>query len=191
MEKRAKKHISQEEAEIAVRTLIAWIGDDPYREGLVDTSKRFLKSYLERFKGYKIDPKDILSTTFSETNDYKGIITLSNIEIESTCEHHLAPIIGKATVSYIPKDKVVGISKLARVVEVFSHRLQLQERLTSQIANAINECLEPKGVAVIIKAKHHCICHRGVQHRKTLMTTSTFLGKFDTDPELIQKINFK
>ncbi len=183
-----RKDISQEEAEKAIKTIITWIGEDSNREGLIDTPKRVLKSYLEKFDGYNIDPKDILSTSFSETNNYKGVITLSNIEIESTCEHHLAPIIGKTSVSYIPRNKVVGISKLARVVEVFSHRLQLQERLTSQIAHVINECLSPKGVAVIIKAKHHCICYRGVLHRKTMMETSCFLGEFEQKPEIIPKL---
>jgi GTP cyclohydrolase I len=182
-----KLHVTREDAEEAIRTILLWIGEDPMREGLRDTPKRVIKSYAEKFNGYNIDPKAILSTEFSETENYNGIVLLSNIDVESYCEHHLAPIIGKAHIGYIPKDKVVGISKLARLVEVFSHRLQLQERLTSQIANTINDCLEPLGIAVMIKAKHHCICHRGVNHRDTYMTTSSFLGSFNANPHLIRQ----
>ena len=179
--------ISQEEAEKAVKTLLLFIGEDPEREGLLETPSRVVKAYKERFNGYKVNPADLLSKKFSETSNYKGMILLSNIEIESACEHHLAPIIGKANVAYIPKDKVVGISKLARIVQAFAHRLQLQERLTAQIAHTINDCLNPLGVAVTIRAKHHCICHRGVGHRDTEMVTSTFLGKFETDQELVRQ----
>ena len=179
--------VTQKDAEDAVRTLLLWLGEDLNREGIIETPSRVVKAYSERFKGYKIDPKHLLSKQFSETSGYKGVVTLSNIEVESTCEHHLAPIIGKANVAYIPRDKVVGISKLARVVEAFSQRLQLQERLTAQIAHTINDCLNPLGVAVAIKAKHHCICHRGVGHRDTEMITSTFLGRFETDSELLRQ----
>ncbi len=179
--------ITRKEAEDAVRTLLLWLGEDLNREGLIETPSRVVKAYSERFKGYKTDPGYLLSKQFSETSDYKGVVTLSNIEVESTCEHHLAPILGKAHVAYIPRNKVVGISKLARVVEAFSQRLQLQERLTAQIANTINKSLDPLGVAVTIKAKHHCICHRGVSHRDTEMITSTFLGRFETEPELVRQ----
>jgi GTP cyclohydrolase I len=181
------RNVTKDEAEEAIRTILLWIGEDPMREGLIDTPKRVIKSYAEKFNGYNIDPKDILNTEFSETDNYNGIVLLSNIDIESHCEHHLAPIIGRAHIGYIPNNKVVGISKLARIAEVFSHRLQLQERLTSQIANAINQCLEPLGVAVMIKAKHHCICHRGVKHRETDMVTSVFLGSFNNNPDLIRQ----
>lgn len=182
-----EKKVTEKDAENAIKTLLLWLGEDINREGLTETPSRVIKAYSERFKGYKIDPKHLLSKQFSETCGYKGIITLSNIEVESTCEHHLAPIIGKANVAYIPKDKVVGISKLARVVEAFSKRLQLQERLTAEIAQSINDCLNPSGVAVTIKAKHHCICHRGVSHRDTEMITSVFLGRFETEPELARQ----
>lgn len=176
-----QQEISQEKAEDAIRTLLMWIGENPEREGLIETPSRVIKSFTERFSGYSINPDEVLEKRFSETAEYDEMVMLSNIEIESCCEHHMLPIIGKAHVAYIPSEYVVGISKLARVVEVFSKRLQLQERLTSQIANAIQENLNPKGVAVMIQAKHHCICHRGIHHRKTMMSTSTFLGEFKSD----------
>lgn len=182
-----KRHISNEDAEEAVKTLLQWMGEDIEREGLVETPKRVIKSFAEKFAGYKTDPKVLLSKKFSETSGYKGIVMLSDITVESHCEHHMSPIIGRAYVAYLPSDKVVGISKIARLVEVFSKRLQLQERMTAQIANAIDENLEPKGVAVLIEAKHHCICHRGVNHRDTMMMTSSFLGEFKTDEKLINQ----
>ena len=182
-----KTKISQEEAENAIKTLLLWIGEDPDREGLIDTPQRVIKSYEERFAGYKSDPKAILSKKFSETSQYQGMIMLSDITIESHCEHHMSPIIGKAHVAYIPNDQVVGISKIARLVEIFAQRLQLQERMTAQIANTIAEHLKPKGVAVLIQAKHHCICHRGVNHRDTTMITSSFLGVFQDDDKLLNQ----
>jgi GTP cyclohydrolase I len=182
-----KRHISNEDAEEAVKTLLQWMGEDIEREGLVETPKRVIKSFAEKFAGYKTDPKVLLSKKFSETSGYKGIVMLSDITVESHCEHHMSPIIGRAYVAYLPSDKVVGISKIARLVEVFSKRLQLQERMTAQIANAIDENLEPKGVAVLIEAKHHCICHRGVNHRDTMMMTSSFLGEFKTDEKLMNQ----
>jgi GTP cyclohydrolase I len=182
-----KTHISREEAENAIKTLLLWMGEDPDREGLIETPQRVIKSYEERFAGYKLDPKAILSKKFSETSQYQGMIMLSDITVESYCEHHMSPIIGKAHVSYIPNDQVVGISKIARLVEIFAKRLQLQERMTAQIANTIAENLAPKGVAVLIEAKHHCICHRGIHHRDTIMTTSSFLGVFQDDEKLVNQ----
>lgn len=182
-----KRHISNEEAEEAVKTLLEWIGEDVEREGLVETPKRVIKSFAEKFSGYKTDPKTLLSKKFSETSGYQGLVMLSDITVESHCEHHMSPIIGKAHVAYLPSDKVVGISKIARLVEVFSNRLQLQERMTAQIANAIDENLKPKGVAVMIEAKHHCICHRGVNHRDTMMITSSFLGDFKDNEKLMNQ----
>ena len=182
-----EKRVTEKDAEEAIRTLLLWIGEDINREGLLETPSRVIKSYAERFHGYNLDPNIVLSKQFSEREGYNGIITLSNIEFESTCEHHLAPIIGKATIGYIPTDKIVGISKLARVVQIFAKRLQLQERLTAQIANAIQDNLNPSGVAVIIKGKHHCICYRGIKSRASEMFTSSFLGRFETEPELIKQ----
>ncbi len=182
-----KRHISNEEAEEAVKTLLQWMGEDIEREGLVETPKRVIKSFAEKFAGYKIDPKVLLSKKFSETSGYQGLVMLSDITVESHCEHHMSPIIGRAHVAYLPCDKVVGISKIARLVEVFSNRLQLQERMTAQIANAIDENLKPQGVAVLIEAKHHCICHRGVNHRDTMMITSSFLGDFKDNEKLMNQ----
>lgn len=188
MEKNEKElWVSREEAEEAIRTLLRWIGEDPGREGLVETPKRVIRSYEERFNGYKINPQDVLSKKFSETSGYQGMVMLSDITIESHCEHHMSPIIGKAHVAYIPHHQVVGISKIARLVEVFSQRLQLQERMTAQIAHAIDDHLTPRGVAVLIEAKHHCICHRGVNHRDTAMVTSCFLGDFNLDEKLMSQ----
>jgi GTP cyclohydrolase I len=182
-----KTHISNKEAEQAVKTLLEWIGEDVEREGLIETPKRVIKSFAEKFAGYKTDPKTLLSKKFSETSGYQGLVMLSDITVESYCEHHMSPIIGKAHIAYLPAEKVVGISKIARLVEVFSRRLQLQERMTAQIANAIDENLKPKGIAVLIEAKHHCICHRGVTHRDTMMITTSFLGEFKTDEKLINQ----
>lgn len=182
-----KKLVSKEQAEEAIKTLLLWIGENPNREGLIETPNRVIKSYEERFSGYKITPTEVLSKQFSETAEYSGIVTLSDITVESCCEHHMLPIIGKAHVSYIPNKLVVGISKLARLVEVFAKRLQLQERMTVQIANAIQENLQPKGVAVMIEAEHHCICHRGVHHGNSIMTTSSFLGEFQSKQDVLQQ----
>lgn len=173
---------SREEAEAAVRTLIRWAGDDPDREGLRDTPRRVAASYLEFFSGYAADPVDILRRTFAETDGYDEIVLLRDIRLESHCEHHMAPIIGRAHVAYLPHRRVVGISKLARIVEAYARRLQIQEKMTAQIANDINEILEPKGVAVIIEAAHQCMTTRGVHKPGVVMTTSRMLGAFRDDP---------
>jgi len=175
--------VSKEEAEEAVRTLLKYAGDDPTREGLADTPKRVVKAYSEWFAGYGKDPKEVLSRTFSESNGYDEIILLSNIDFQSHCEHHMVPIIGVAHVGYLPKDKVVGISKLARIVELYSKRFQIQEKMTRQIADAIAETLDPLGVAVVIEAKHHCMTTRGVRKSNVVMTTSAMYGRFRKNPE--------
>lgn len=172
---------SRQEAEAAVRTLIRWAGDDPEREGLIDTPTRVINAYQEFFCGYKEDPKEILARTFEEVGGYQEIILLRNIQFESHCEHHMVPIIGKAHVAYLPDKRVVGISKLARMVNIFSKRLQIQERLTAEIANTIQEVLTPQGVAVIIEASHECMSTRGIHDPDVSMTTSRFLGVFQRD----------
>jgi GTP cyclohydrolase I len=169
---------SRTEAENAVRTLIQWAGDDPDREGLIGTPDRVVRSYEEFFAGYELDPVEILQRTFEETDGYDEMVVLRDIRLESHCEHHMVPIIGKVHVAYLPDRRVVGISKLARVVEVFAKRLQIQEKLTSQIANAINEVLQPKGVAVVIEAAHQCMTTRGVHKPGVTMVTSRMLGAF-------------
>ncbi|AVM76045.1 GTP cyclohydrolase I FolE [Magnetospirillum gryphiswaldense] len=169
---------SRSEAESAVRTLIQWAGDDPDREGLVATPDRVVRSYEEFFAGYDQDPVEMLQRTFEETDGYDEMVILRDITLESHCEHHMVPIVGKAHVAYLPDRRVVGISKLARVVEVFSKRLQIQEKLTAQIANTINEVLQPKGVAVIIEAAHQCMTTRGVHKPGVTMVTSRMLGVF-------------
>ncbi len=171
-----------EEAEDAVRTLLKWAGDDPDREGLKDTPKRVAKAYRDWFSGYEQDPVEYLARTFEEVEGYDEMIVLKDIRFESHCEHHLAPIIGKAHVAYLPTNKVVGISKLARVVEVFARRLQVQEKMTAQIANSIQDVLEPQGVAVVIEASHQCMTTRGVHKPGVTMVTSTMLGSFRRDP---------
>ena len=173
---------SRDEAEKAVRTLIRWAGDDPDREGLVDTPKRVAKAYEEFFAGYDADPTEILQRTFEETDGYDEIVVLKDIRLESHCEHHMVPIIGVAHVAYLPHRRVVGISKLARVVETYAKRLQIQEKLTAQVANTINEVLEPKGVAVVIEAAHQCMTTRGVSKPGVTMVTSRMLGAFRDDP---------
>jgi len=170
------------QAEEAVRTLIRWAGDDPTREGLVDTPKRVANAYEEFFSGYDADPVEILQRTFEETDGYDEIVLLKDIRLESHCEHHMVPIIGVAHVAYLPHRRVVGISKLARVVEAYAKRLQIQEKMTAQVANAINEVLEPKGVAVIIEAAHQCMTTRGVNKPGVTMVTSRMLGAFRDDP---------
>jgi len=173
---------SREDAEGAVRTLLAWAGDDPGREGLIDTPKRVAKAFEEWFGGYAEDPEEYLKRTFEEVEGYDEMITLRDIRFESHCEHHLAPIIGKAHVAYLPTNKVVGISKLARVVETYAKRLQVQEKMTAQIAQCIQKVLEPKGVAVVIEAAHQCMTTRGVHKTGVSMVTSTMLGEFRRNP---------
>lgn len=172
---------SRAEAEAAVRALIRWAGDDPNREGLEGTPERVVKAYEEFFEGYQQDPEAILRTTFEETEGYDEMVVLKDIDFHSHCEHHMVPIIGKAYVAYLPDKRVVGISKLARVVEAYAKRLQIQEKMTAQIANAINDVLKPRGVAVIIEAEHQCMTTRGVQKPGVSMVTSTMLGAFRDD----------
>jgi GTP cyclohydrolase I len=182
---------TREEAMEAVRTLIAWAGDNPDREGLLDTPKRVVDAYGEWFDGYDGDPSKELSRTFEDVQGYDDVVMLRGIEVESHCEHHMAPFLGKAYVAYVPNDKVVGISKLARVVEIFSRRLQTQETLTQQIARAIEAHLEPKGVAIMIDAEHQCMTTRGVHHRHVSTVTTQFTGQFKTDIGLQERfLNF-
>lgn len=172
---------SRKTAEEAVRTLIRWAGDDPGREGLLGTPARVTKAYQEYFSGYGSDPMDLLERTFEEVDGYDEMVLLREIPFESHCEHHLAPIIGKAHVAYMPHNRVVGISKLVRVVEAYARRLQIQEKMTAQIANAIEEVLEPKGVAVVVEASHQCMTTRGVHRPGVAMVTSRMLGLFRSD----------
>ena len=173
--------ISDKEAEEAFIKILQWIGEDPSREGLLETPKRVTKAFKEYFKGYKEDPKEILSKTFGDVNGYDDMVIQKNISVQSHCEHHMAPIIGVAHVAYIPKDRVVGLSKLARVVEVFSKRLQTQERLTMQIATTIMESLDAKGVAVSIDSTHQCMTMRGIKKEQATTVTNYYLGKFKDD----------
>ena len=173
---------SVEEAKAAVRTLLRWAGDDPDREGLQETPERVVRAYREWFSGYWIDPTDFLSKTFAEVEGYDEMVVLRNVRFESHCEHHLAPIIGEAHIAYLPDRRVVGISKLARLVDVFAKRLQIQEKMTAQIANALNEVLQPKGVAVVIEAMHECMTTRGVHKSGVVMVTSQMVGAFRNDP---------
>ncbi len=173
---------SREEAEAAVRTLLRWTGDDPTREGLIDTPSRVVRAYEEFFEGYTIDPVNLLERTFEETDGYDEIVLLRDIRLESHCEHHMVPIIGRCHVAYLPHRRVVGISKLARVVEAYAKRLQIQEKLTAQIANTIQDILQPKGVAVVIEAAHQCMTTRGVHKPGVTMVTSRMLGAFREDP---------
>lgn len=169
---------SREEAEAAVRTLIAWAGDDPTREGLIETPKRVVKSYEEFYEGYDKDPKEILSKVFEEIEGYDEIVLVKDIPLQSHCEHHMVPIIGKAHVGYLPNQRVVGLSKLARVVDMFGKRLQTQETMTAQIADTINDVLKPKGVAVVIDAEHQCMSSRGVNKHGSSTITSRMIGVF-------------
>lgn len=178
---------TREAAMDAVRTLIAWAGDDPERPGLVDTPRRVVDAYGEWFEGYGADPARELSRVFEDVTGYDDMVILRQVEVESHCEHHIAPFLGKASVAYIPGDKVVGISKLARVVEIFSRRLQSQETLTNQITAAIEEGLGPKGVAVLIEAEHQCMTTRGVNHRHVSTVTNRFTGAFRDDPALVER----
>ena len=174
---------TREEAEAAIRTLLRWAGDDPTREGLVDTPARVARAYEEFFAGYAIDPVALLERTFEETDGYDEIVLLRDIRLESHCEHHMVPIVGRAHVAYLPHRRVVGISKLARVVEAYARRLQIQEKLTAQIANTIQQVLEPRGVAVVIEAAHQCMTTRGVHKSDVAMVTSRMLGAFRDNGE--------
>jgi len=173
--------VSDEQAEEAIKVIIKWIGEDSNREGLLSTPRRVIKAYKEYFQGYKQDPIKYLSKTFTEVEGYDDMVIEKNISLQSHCEHHMAPIIGLAHVAYIPSNKVVGLSKLARVVEVFSKRLQTQERLTMQIAKTIMDVLQPRGVAVTIDAAHHCMTNRGIKKENTTTVTNYFLGAFKDD----------
>jgi len=175
---------TRHEAEDAVRTLLRWAGDDPSREGLLDTPKRVTKAYSDWFRGYSEDPVAMLQRTFGETEGYDEMVVLRDIRFESYCEHHMAPIIGVVHIGYIPTERVVGISKLARVVDAFAKRLQVQEKMTAQIANALFDTLKPKGVAVVIEGEHHCMSTRGVHKPGVTMVTSTMLGDFREDKDL-------
>jgi GTP cyclohydrolase I len=179
--------VTREQAEDAVRTLLHWAGDDPAREGLLDTPKRVVKAYQEWFGGYSVSPEEYLLRTFEEVAGYDEMIVLRDIEFESYCEHHMAPIIGRVHVGYLPTDKVVGISKLARVVEGYAKRLQVQEKLTAQIAGCIDDVLKPRGVGVVVDAVHECMTTRGVHKRGVSMITSKMLGNFRDDARTRQE----
>ena len=179
---RTVKRPSQEEAEAAVRVLLAWAGDNPDREGLLDTPRRVAKAFREYFSGYEDDPAEALSRTFSEVGGYDDIVMLRDIEFNSHCEHHIAPFIGRAHIAYLPAKQVVGISKLARVVEIYARRLQTQETMTSQIATAIMESLQPRGVAVLGEAVHTCMSMRGIGKRNVATITTQFAGEFKLNP---------
>ena len=181
MPKPKKTAVTQAQAEAAVRTLLRWAGDDPKREGLRDTPTRVVRAYREWFSGYTVDPADYLRRTFEEVAGYDEMIVLRDIPFESFCEHHMAPIIGRAHVGYVPVDKVVGISKLARVVEAYARRFQVQEKLTAQIAHCIGMVLKPRGVGVVVDAVHQCMTTRGVHKRGVSMVTSQMLGSFRDD----------
>jgi len=184
----ASHQVSREDAEAAVRTLLIWAGDDPNREGLVDTPSRVAKAYAEFFSGYETDPAAMLSRTFEEVHGYNDIVLLRDITFQSHCEHHVVPITGTAHVAYLPSDRVVGISKLARVVDAYARRLQTQETMTAQIARCIDEALSPKGVAVIVNAQHQCMTTRGVNKPGVAMVTRTFTGVFENDPVLERRL---
>ena len=177
------KKPSRAEAEAAVRTMLAWTGDNPDREGLIETPKRVVRAYDQFFAGYDKDPKEVLSKVFEEVEGYDEMVIVKDIRVESHCEHHMVPILGKAHVGYLPNKRIVGISKLARVVDIFGKRLQTQEVMTAQIANVINEVLEPKGVAVVVNAKHQCMTTRGVHKPESSTITSTMLGTFRQNPD--------
>ncbi len=172
---------TREAAEEAVRTLLRWAGEDPAREGLSDTPARVVRAWDEYFAGYDEDPVEILQKTFEHVEGYDEMIILRDVRLVSFCEHHIAPIIGRVHIAYLPSDRVVGISKLARIVEAYGRRLQIQEKITAQIANAVNEVLIPQGVAVVVEAQHHCMTTRGVHKTGTVMVTSRMLGAFRED----------
>jgi GTP cyclohydrolase I len=177
----ASERPSREEAEAAVRTLLRWAGDDPTREGLLGTPSRVARAFEEYFTGYATDPVELLQRTFEETDGYDEVVVLRDIRFESHCEHHLAPIIGRAHIAYLPDRRVVGISKLARLVDVYAKRLQIQEKMTAQIANTLDDVLKPRGVAVMIEAAHQCMTTRGVHKPGVTMVTSRMLGAFRDD----------
>ena len=176
-----QKHVSDKDAEEAIRTILSWMGEDPKREGLLETPKRVVKAFKEYFQGYSEDPKKILDKTFGDVEGYSDMVVQKNISVQSHCEHHMAPIIGKAHVAYIPNERVVGLSKIARVVEIFSKRLQTQERLTVQIANTLMESLDAKGVAVTIDSTHQCMTMRGIKKEQATTVTNFYLGQFKED----------
>ncbi|MEP2830739.1 GTP cyclohydrolase I FolE [Parvibaculum sp.] len=178
------KKPSREEAEAAVRTLIAWAGDNPDREGLIDTPGRVTRAYEEFFEGYQADPFKELARTFEEVEGYQDMVMLRDINIESHCEHHMVPILGRAHIAYVPTKKVVGISKLARVIEIYGKRLQTQETMTAQIADTINAALQPQGVAILIEAKHQCMTTRGIKKPDVATITTQFTGVFRDDPRM-------
>ena len=180
-EEQKTKIVSDKDAEEAFKTILKWIGEDPKREGLLETPKRVVKAFKEYFKGYKEDPNLVLDKTFGDVEGYDDMVVQKNISVQSHCEHHMAPIIGKAHVAYIPRDRVVGLSKLARVVEVFSKRLQTQERLTMQIANTLMKSLDAKGVAVTIDSTHQCMTMRGIKKEQASTVTNYYLGQFKED----------
>ena len=173
--------VSDKDAEEAFKTILTWMGEDPKREGLLETPKRVVKAFKEYFQGYRENPKDVLDKTFGDVEGYDDMVIQKNISVQSHCEHHMAPIIGKAHVAYIPRERVVGLSKLARVVEVFSKRLQTQERLTMQIANTLMESLDAKGVAVTIDSTHQCMTMRGIKKEQASTVTNYYLGQFKED----------
>lgn len=183
MDKPVTNRPSQAEAEAAVRTLIRWAGDNPDREGLLDTPERVTKAYREMFGGYDLCPKDELDRTFEEVAGYDDIVLVKDIEFFSHCEHHMVPIRGKAHVAYLPESRVVGLSKIIRVVEIFAHRLQTQESMTAQVAASIQDILNPRGVAVLVEAEHMCIAMRGIKKQGSTTLTSTFTGSFKDNPE--------
>ena len=180
-EEQKTKIVSDKDAEEAFKTILKWIGEDPEREGLLETPKRVVKAFKEYFKGYREDPNLVLDKTFGDVEGYDDMVVQKNISVQSHCEHHMAPIIGKAHVAYIPRDRVVGLSKLARVVEVFSKRLQTQERLTMQIANTLMKSLDAKGVAVTIDSTHQCMTMRGIKKEQASTVTNYYLGPFKED----------
>ncbi len=179
----AHQRPTREETEAAIRTLLLWAGDDPDREGLVDTPARVARAYEEFFSGYAEDPVEMLARSFEETDGYDEMVVLRDIRVESHCEHHMVPIIGRAHIAYIPDGRVVGISKLARVLDAYAKRLQIQEKLTAQVANTIEQVLKPKGVAVVIEAAHQCMTTRGIHKPGVSMVTSRMLGAFRSDPK--------
>ena len=181
--KRNVERPTREEAEAAVKTLLLWTGDDPEREGLLDTPARVAKAYRELFKGYDEDPAEVLGRTFEEVAGYDDMVVVKDIAFHSHCEHHMVPIIGKAHVAYQPDGRVLGLSKIARVVDIFAHRLQTQEAMTAQVAHAIQDALEPLGVAVLIEAEHMCMAMRGIRKQGSTTLTTTFTGSFKDDPQ--------
>lgn len=183
VEASAARRPSREEAEAAVRTLIAWAGDDPAREGLLDTPKRVVRAYEELYSGYRANPEKILDRTFGEIGNFDDMVLVRDIEFYSHCEHHMVPFVGKAHVAYFPVERVVGLSKIARIVDLFARRLQTQEHLTSQIVTAMDETLKPRGVAVLLEAEHMCMAMRGVRKQGASTVTSQFTGVFRDDPQ--------